>query len=279
MRRKLHHSFQSALCLLLVLLGISLPAAASAEKILKIGGVGCSLGTTKLLAAAFEKRHPGIKVRVLPSLGSGGSIKAAAQGAIDIGIAGRPMKAEEQKLGLHVTEYARTPLVFVTRKEINKTDLTTQELLQILTGKILTWPDGQRIRMILRPATDSESIALKAASPEIGTALDSALAGQGMQIALTAQDCAETVARVPGALAYSTLALVSAEKRPLKILSFNGVSPGLKTISDGSYPFSELLYMVTKDPPSRQIKLFINFVLSPEGKKILQQTGNLTVTN
>lgn len=279
MRRKLHQSLPSVLCLFLLFLGISLPAAAYAEKILKIGGVGASLGTTKLLAAAFEKMHPGIRIRVLPSLGSGGSIKAAARGAIDIGIAGRPMKAEEQKLGLHVIEYARTPLVFVTRKEINKTDLTTQELLQILTGKLLTWPNGQRIRMILRPASDSDSIALKAASPEIGAALDSALAGKGMQIALTSQDCAETVARVPGALAYSTLALVSAEKRPLKILSYNGVTPGLKTISDGSYPFSELFYMVTKVPPAGEIKQFIDFVLSPAGKKILQQTGNLTSTN
>lgn len=279
MRRKLHQSFHSVLCLFLVLLGISSPAAASAEKILKIGGVGASLGATKLLAAAFEKRHPGIRIRVLPSLGSGGSIKAAAQGAIDIGIAGRPMKAEEQKLGLHVIEYARTPLVFITRKEINKTDLTTQELLQILTGKLLNWPDGKRIRMILRTATDSESIALKAASPEIGTALDVALEGQGMQVALTSQDCAETVARVPGALAYSTLALVRTEKLPLKILSYNGVTPGLKTISDGSYPFSELLYMVTKARPSGEIKQFIDFLLSPEGKKILKQTGNLTIAN
>lgn len=77
--------------------------------------MGCALGTTKLLAAAFEKSHPGVRISVLPSLGTSGSIKAVNQGAIDIGIGGRPMKEDERRLGLHILEY-----------------LTTQELLGIL---------------------------------------------------------------------------------------------------------------------------------------------------
>jgi phosphate transport system substrate-binding protein len=98
-----------------------------------------------------------------------------------------------------------------------------------------------------------------------------------MQIALTSQDCANSVERVPGALGFSTLTLVKSEKRPLKVLSFNGVTPDLKTIADNSYPFSELLYLVTKDAPTGLIKQFVDFVLSPEGRKILKQTGNLAI--
>ena len=262
----------------LLLIVMLLPSAAFGEQVLKIGGVGCVLGSMKILAAAFEKSHPGVKVKVLPSLGTSGSLKAVHQGAIDIGIGGRPMKAEEQGLGLHTIEYARTPLVFVTKKEIAKNDLTTQEFLKILRGELQTWPDGRRIRMVLRPATDSEHIVLKTASPEIGKALENALAQKGMQVALTSQDCANAVEGVSGALGYSTLTLVLSEKRPLKILSYNGVTPDLKTIADKSYPFSELLYLVTKDAPAGLIKQFIDFLLASEGRKILRQTGNLPIS-
>lgn len=74
------------------------------------------------------------------------------------------------------------------------------------------------------------------------------------------------------------LSLVKAERRPLKVLTYNGVTPDLNTIADGSYPFSNLLYMITKDAPSGLSKRFVDFVLLPVGKKILNQTGNLTIT-
>ena len=70
----------------LLLIVMLLPSAAFGEQVLKIGGVGCVLGSMKILAAAFEKSHPGVKVKVLPSLGTSGSLKAVHQGAIDIGI-------------------------------------------------------------------------------------------------------------------------------------------------------------------------------------------------
>lgn len=268
-------SSSAALCLCLLLLGFIFPAAGYAEKQLKIGGVGSSLGTMKLLAAAFEKKHPGVKCTILSSLGTSGSIKAVAKGAIDIGIGGRPMNLEELKLGLHIIDYAATPLVFVTQEVNRKNDLSREELISILSGEMQTWPDGQRIRMILRPATDSESIVLKTVSPEIGKALYSAMANKVMQVALTSQECADSAERVPGSLAYSTLTLLKAEKRKLKILSFNGITPDLKTIADGSYPFTERLYLITKVKPSGIIKQFVDFILDGEGRKILQQTGNL----
>jgi phosphate transport system substrate-binding protein len=257
------------------MLGFGVPAAESTEKQLKIGGVGSSLGTMKLLTAAFEKKHPGVECTVLSSLGTSGSIRAVAKGAIDIGIGGRPMNVEEMGLGLHIINYAATPLVFVTKEDTRKTDLSRDELVRILAGELQTWPDGQRIRMILRPATDSESILLKTVSPEIGKALDNAKAHKFMQVALTSQECADSAEKIPGSLTYSTLTLIKSEKRKLKILSFNGITPDLKTIADGSYPFAERLYLITKDKPSGIVKQFVDFVLGADGKKILKQTGNL----
>jgi phosphate transport system substrate-binding protein len=70
---------------IIVALSLTLPATVFAEGILKIGGSGSSLGTMKLLAQAFEKSPPGVKVKVLASLGSAGAIKAISKKAIDKG--------------------------------------------------------------------------------------------------------------------------------------------------------------------------------------------------
>ena len=83
----------------------TLPGAVAAENVLKIGGTGSALGTMKLLAEAYEKSHPGIRVQILPSLSSTGGIKAAVEGAIDIGLSGRPLKEEERGKGAIQREY------------------------------------------------------------------------------------------------------------------------------------------------------------------------------
>jgi phosphate transport system substrate-binding protein len=72
-------------------------AAAAVE--VKIGGTGNALGTMREVAKAYSKRNPGAKITVLPSLGSGGGIKAAADGAIDIAVSSRPLKDDETKVG------------------------------------------------------------------------------------------------------------------------------------------------------------------------------------
>ena len=67
------------------IMGFGAPSAGLAES-LKIGGTGGDLGTIKQICKAFQKSHAGVTVDVLPSLGSGGGIKAVLAGAIDIGL-------------------------------------------------------------------------------------------------------------------------------------------------------------------------------------------------
>ena len=75
------------------------PSAAGAE-MLKIGGTGGDLGTMRLLGSAFERIHGDVTVKVLPSLGSGGGIRAVQAGAIDIAVSSRPLNDKERKAGV-----------------------------------------------------------------------------------------------------------------------------------------------------------------------------------
>jgi len=103
---------------------------------IRIGGTGAALGTMKLLAEAYARSHPDARITVLPSIGSGGGIKAVLSGVLQIGLSARPLTETEVKAGAVAVEYGRTPLVFATSTTTKTSDLTTQVLIDIYAGKM-----------------------------------------------------------------------------------------------------------------------------------------------
>jgi len=261
------------ICGIMISAGTAAVPISGAGDTITIGGTGSGVGVMKILGEAFEKKHPGTKVRVLPSLGSAGGIKGVAKGALDIGISARPLKSEEKSYGLSTVEHATTPLVIVTRKDTVASGLKTEELVRIYDGRVLTWPDGRRIRPVLRPEEESDTQIIKEFSPEIKKALETAMSRPGMLLGITNQDATNIIEKTPGAFGFSSLAQVITEKLPLKILSFNGIFPSAGTLSDGSYKLKKALFIVTKSKPSVKVGDFLNFVKSPAGTMIFEESG------
>ena len=167
--------------------------------------------------------------------------------------------------------------MFITRKDVNISGLNTQDIIKIFRGETATCPDGKRIRLILRPSTETDTLLLKKISPEVSNAVDTALSRDGMLMAITDQECLDLIEKTSGGFGFATLTQTISEKRPLKILPFNGLTPSLKTLSEGSYPLSKPLYFVIKPEFSVLVRKFIDFVRSSEGRKILEESGNLVV--
>jgi phosphate transport system substrate-binding protein len=253
----------------------AMPAAVPAEQVLKIGGVGSALATMQLLGEAFERAHPGVKVKILPSIGSSGAIKAVVEGAIDIGLSGRPLKEEERGKGALQTEYARTPFVFVTNRSTKAANITTKDLVEIYEGKKQTWQDGTRIRLVLRPESDTDTNILKSISPDVNRAVKAAYLRQGLAIGITNQESDDLVESISGSLGISSLTQVISERRSEKVLSFNGTTPSVLSLENGTYPLVKPLYLVTASGVSAGARQFITFVFSPAGRKILSENGNL----
>lgn len=248
---------------------------ARAETI-KIGGTGCALGTIQLLGKAFAAANPGMSIVVVPSLSSGGGIKAALAGSIDIAVSARPAKPEEKAAGINMAVYARTPFIVATAKTSPASTLNLRELADIYSGRRQNWQDGSPIRLIMRPAGDSDIMALQEMSPEVSAAVADALAKKdmvGIAVAMNDQEAADLLEKTPGAVGSSTLALITSEKRLLKALAINGVAPSAKTLADGSYPYQRALYFATTTKLSPAAARFIAFVRSPAGAAILQENG------
>jgi phosphate transport system substrate-binding protein len=269
-----------ATALTLLVLSVALPAAeggraaAGAGATLKIGGTGGALGTMKELAAAFEKHHPGIEVKIIPHLGTRGGINAVRKGAIDIGLAGRRLLPDEIAQGLKGVEYARSPFVFVSSHRHPGMNLSPELVARIYRGELKQWPDGVPIRPVLRPEGDVDSIMLKQMSPAISDALIRAASRDGMVMATDDQQNCDLLEKINGSFGTSTLAQLVSEKRALAMLPLNGVAPSLATMGDGSYPLFKPYVMVTGPRTSPPARMFMNFVASPAGKRILARNGN-----
>jgi phosphate transport system substrate-binding protein len=243
--------------------------------VVRVGGAGSGLGAMKFLADVYEKSHPGTKIKILPSLGSSGGITALLHGALDIAISGRGLKPEEQKEGAVAIEYARTPFVFIVNKSVNKADVTTREVEMIFGGQLLKWPDGSRIRLILRPENEADTLLLKTISNNMEQAVTFAQTRPDMIIAVSNQESDDAVAKIPGAFGGSTLTQIETEKRPVKILSFNGIIPSLDSVSGGGYPLVKPLLLVTAPNTPATALSFVKFVRSSQGRAILVKYGAL----
>ncbi|MBI4837548.1 MAG: substrate-binding domain-containing protein [Nitrospirae bacterium] len=261
-----------------IMLSLTLPGgylyAEDYKGAIKIGGTGSGLGVMKEMADAFQRKYPDVNIIIVPSLGSGGGIKAVFEGAIDIGLSGRPLKADEEKGGITAFECARTPFVFVTARKTKGINFTLQDFAKIYAGEIKNWPDGEPIRVVLRPEGDMDTILLKGMSSEMDKALKKALAHEGALLATTDQDSAESIEKIPGALGTSSLSVIIPEKRRLNILPIGGVTPGVKTLADGAYPYYKNLFIVTGPKISLAAKGFIDFINTKEGRTILRKTGH-----
>lgn len=268
--------------IVLFLAGLISASANSADLVaparIRIGGSGGALATMQILGKTFTKTHPNVSVVVVPSLGSGGGIKAMLAGAIDLAISGRALKDTERAQGALATEYARTPFVFATGMRNSVSAITTHELVKIYTGETRTWPDGKPLRLVLRPEVESDTDIVKSLSPAMNQAVKTALAREGMIMAMTDQDSADNLENIPGAIGTTTLAQIMSEQRALKPLTLNGATPGLAALGEGTYPYFKTLFMVTGPKPNLVTQAFIAFVRSAEGRQILAKNGQSTTS-
>lgn len=247
----------------------------AAEKAtLKIGGTGGALGAMEEMAAAFEETHPGITVSIIPHLGTRGGINGVLKGAIDIGLAGRALNPQELAEGLQGRAYARTPFLFATGKPGEESTLTYEMIAALYRGEIRKWPDGTKIRLILRPTGDVDILMLKAISPAMNEAVQQAEGREGMIFALDDQENCDLLEKIPGSFGTSTLTQILSEKRHLTILPLNGLRPD-SIAAAGRYPHYKELHMVTGPRPTPLALKFIDFVNSTTGRIILLKNGNV----
>jgi phosphate transport system substrate-binding protein len=247
---------------------------------LKVGGAGAAMSTMSLLATAFIKENPDQAVKiVLPSLGSNGGIKALLAGAIDIAVTARPLAQAERDKGIAAQAYGKSAVVFAVvysvGQAIPQRNLTAEDLVEIYSGTRTNWPDGRKIRLVLRPAFEADNELIRNHIPGMASALTAAERLPAVPIVYSDQEAADAIERIPGAVGATSLNLILAERRPFHVLRLNGVLATAQNIHDGTYPMTKIYYFVTREHKDERVQQFLDFVRSPQGRRILQRSGHI----
>lgn len=264
--------------LLAMVVGCQLFAAPTLADDIKISGTGAAYGVLPLLQEAFAKAQASAKApstKLTPVLGSAGSIKAVGSNMLDVSISARSVNDEEKALGLRSVEWCRTPFVLATPDQTPVSDLSLQQVADIYSGKTKTWPDNSKIRLVVRPASDSDTTLLQSFNPAVAQAVTRSLGYEGVKMGVNDLDTVEALESIKGSLGQTALVLISKGKHKLKPLKINGVEPSIENLKSGAYAHQKTFYITTRTNNSVEARQFAQFLVSPRSQKILNAHGCL----
>lgn len=247
------------------------------ENTLTLVGSTTVLPIAQLAAEKFMDYHPEVDISVRGG-GSGVGIAALIDGVCDIATSSRPIKAKELKkarakgVNIHETVIAMDGIAVVVHPSNPVSSISTEKLKAIYEGKITNWKDlggkSQTIVVISRDVASGTFEVFKELALKGGKTREDAL------MLASNKAVAQTVSQTPGAIGYIGLGFISPEVKALKV---DGVVPNEENVKSGRYKLARFLYMYTNGEPKGLAKRFIDFILSPEGSKIVTETGYLPV--
>ena len=254
--------------------GPLLAGKTKASKKLVMAGSGTNLPITRVLAEAFHKSHPDIVIDVPTSIGSTGGIRAAADGAVALGLVSRSLKEKEKGLGLTIVDYAKVPLVIGVHQGVPDTDLTFADLVAIYKGEKNKWKNGREIVVLTREPGDSSIDVLVKVVPGFGEAYDQSQQAKRWKTLLKDDNMNKTLEETPNAIGLSDTGAIKTERLQIKALKVNGVAPSPAAVAKGSYPlFKTLSYAFRQEKLTPEAKQFLDFVKSKQGAAILKANG------
>lgn len=204
--------------------------------------------------------------------GSGTGLSQVLQGAVQIGAsditADSKLKPDEaSQLVDHIV--ARQGWVMVVNRGVTGvTNLTTQQAVDIWTGKVTNWKDvggaDQPIVLILRPASSGtratfKKVVLNGANEAAGQALTEDSNGAVTQ----------AVSSTPGATSVIGFAYYQSNKDKVTALALDGVQGSVDNMLSGTYKLQAFGHLYTKGQPDGLTKSFLDYMMSDPIQKVL----------
>jgi phosphate transport system substrate-binding protein len=244
---------------------------------LRMDGSTTVLPIAQKAAEVFMKKYPNIRVFVSGS-GSGTGIKALLDKTTDIADSSREAKDKEiasgKEKGVILTAHkiALDGIVPVVHPSMKINNITTEQLRDVYNGKIKSWKElGGPDRPISTVSRDTSSGTYEVWEEKIlkgdrvrPDALLVASNGQAVQ----------TVAQNHYAIGYIGIGYID---KSVKVLKVNDRTATAKSIRDGSWPIARPLFMYTNGKPTGTVAKFIEFMLSKEGQKVVNEVKYVSI--
>ncbi|EOD01474.1 phosphate ABC transporter substrate-binding protein [Caldisalinibacter kiritimatiensis] len=225
--------------------------------------------TAEKVADAFMERHPNVKIQV-QGIGSSAGVKAAHEGACDIGMASRNLKAKEEEWGLtkHVIAYDGIAVIVHPNNKVG--DLTKEQVQKIFKGEIKNWKEvGGEDHEIVVISRESGSGTRGAFEEIVGLeGEDKSLVREDALIAEGNGAVRANVSKKEYAIGYISLSYLNDSVKGVKI---NGVEPTVENIKAEKYPIYRPFLMITNGEMNELVKAYMDFMFSSEGQEIVAE--------
>lgn len=261
-------------------------AACSAPEAIYVSGSSTVLPPVSKAADQFTS-ETGISV-IVNAGGSGGGFNQLAEGQSDIGMMSRDITGGERDAfkSLNFTEIAigRDAVVPSISSEIYDAGvkaLTLSQIAAIYTGDVQNWselggPDREIFAIDKEVSRGTRQVFMqvvlgdpKAEAPGADLVTGS---NNEEQTALVQSDAG---------IGMLSVAWLNDDVQGLSIIFQNGkiIEPSIGNIQAGSYPFVRNLNVVIRDDVKQPAKQFIDYLLGPNGQKMVEDSGYIGVAN
>ncbi len=251
---------------------LSNQADSQTQKIIKIGGSSSTVTVLKLLAQAYQSQNKNIKIEFIANSQSEGAIAALKNDIIDIAGSSHKLKPEEDNGKIQYREIAQDLLLVATHNSIKGVNnLSTKQLKAIYKGDITNWRElgGADANIVVLDRPEDESAKKLLRKYYLGTEKTTTKA-----VILNKEgELIETLQSTPNSIGAFSLAYSLINKSPVNHLSLNGVVPKSENFANGKYQMVRHIGILSDKVPSAPAQGFIDFILSKEGKKVLQNNG------
>jgi len=245
------------------------PNALNGSRFLLSTGGG-ALAQVTALTKRFTELHPGL-TWAIENVGSDAGVSLVASRHSDIGAISRDLTpAERGTVALEPLGVVGTAVAVNPDNPVR--GLTLAQVRQAFSGQITNWaqvggPD-LAMRVFLRDPTAAtrqsfDDFVFSGAKPTY--VVGAAVVGSNAEMTASIHSFA-------GGIGMATLKQATVDDPKLRLLAIDGVPATMAALNDGSYKIRRPLYLVYPIEPGQMnpdVKLFLDFVRSPEGQKIL----------
>jgi len=259
------------------------PAASVPKGTLKVSGSTTVLPIAQKAADAYMATHPNADIQISGG-GSGVGVQQIGEKAVDIGMSSRELSATEKTKypALVRTTVAKDGIAIIVNPANEIKVISEGTAKDIYTGKITKWsevfganvPNTNNVIVVVGRDSASGTREFFDKAPEgilKGAAPTKSMLEKNSNGAVT-----QTIAQTPGAIGYVSIGFVDKNVKALPIWYNDpnkAVAPTKENVLSKAYPINRELFMFTNGQPTGLAKDYLDFILSPEGQKIVDSEG------
>ena len=174
--------------------------------------------------------------------------------------------AEEKGVELVYVPVGLEGFVFFVNEDNPVDNLTVEQVRGIYSGEYTNWKDVGGSNRVINPVTRLTGSGSQ-------SAMDSFMKGQEIK---GKSPFALTGGSIGFSFRYYMDDMVGNEN--VKMLSLNGVYPSAENIKNGTYPIIAQFYAIYRaDNTNENIPVLIDWILSEEGQRIIEETGYVSI--